>query len=104
MNTPQISSGGRAFGQRKIGVVVGKPGSKSVTIRVERLVGHPVYKRFVRRSKKFMAHDEREICGLGDTVEVVECRPLSARKRWRVERVVVRAEGRDLTPVPGTEA
>jgi small subunit ribosomal protein S17 len=87
--TPTTS---RSLGQRKIGTVVSVPGTKTVTIRVERMVSHPVYKRFVRRSKKFMAHDEQQICGVGDTVEIVECRPLSARKRWRVQRVVTRAE------------
>ncbi len=103
MNAVSGTTSGRSVGQRKIGLVVSKPGSKSVTIRVERMVAHPVYKRFVRRSKKFMAHDELEICNLGDTIEVVECRPLSARKRWRVARVVERAEARLTAPAPNTE-
>lgn len=103
MNANQQPAASRGLGQRKIGTVVSRPGSKSVTIRVERMMLHPVYKRFIRRSKKFMAHDEQEVCALGDTVEIVECRPLSARKRWRVLRIVVRAEGGELAPIPTLE-
>ncbi len=84
---------GRGHGQRKVGVVVGRPGAKTVKVLVERLVQHPVYKRVVRRSKKFLAHDEREVCGIGDKVEIIETRPLSARKRWRVRRIISRPEG-----------
>lgn len=80
------------LGQRKIGVVVSKPGAKTVKVLVEWMMPHPVYKRVIRRSKGFMAHDENETCQLGDKIEIIECRPLSARKRWRVRRVVVRAE------------
>jgi small subunit ribosomal protein S17 len=61
---------------------------KSVVVRVERTVLHKFYKRYVRRSGKFMAHDEQGVCKVGDVVEIVESRPLSARKRWRVRRVV----------------
>jgi small subunit ribosomal protein S17 len=81
------------LGQRKVGVVVGKPGAKTIKVMVERLFPHPVYKRVIRRSKTFLAHDERNTAGLGDKVEIIESRPLSARKRWRLRRIVVRAEG-----------
>ncbi len=77
----------------KIGVVTSDKAAKTVVVRVERLVLHTRYKRYVRRSAKFMAHDERNDAKLGDTVEIVECRPLSARKRWRVRRIVKRATG-----------
>ena len=60
----------------------------AVVVRVERIVKHKRYKRYVRRSARFMAHDENGVCKVGDTVEIVESRPLSARKRWRVSRVV----------------
>ncbi len=77
----------------KVGVVTSNRMDKSVVVRVERIVQHKLYKRFVRRSAKFMAHDETNRCNIGDTVEIVESRPLSARKRWRVRRVVRQAVG-----------
>lgn len=78
--------------QGRVGVVVAKSGIKTVRVKIERLVKHPVYKRYVRRSRGFLAHDEREECNVGDQVEIVESRPLSARKRWRVRRVMNRAD------------
>ncbi len=78
----------------KTGVVVSDRMDKSVVVRVERLILHRRYKRYVRRSAKFLAHDERNECRTGDLVEIVESRPLSARKRWRVRRVVKRAAER----------
>jgi small subunit ribosomal protein S17 len=59
---------------------------------VETLVRHPLYKKRVRRSKKFLAHDENNEARVGDTVRIIETRPLSARKRWRLANVVSRAE------------
>ena len=83
----------------KVGVVTSDKMDKSVTVRVERTVLHPLYKRYVKRSAKFLAHDEENACKRGDVVEIVESRPLSARKRWRVRRVVQRAaEMADLSP------
>ncbi len=94
-------------GQRKVGVVAGKPGAKTVKVLVERLFPHATYKRVIRRSKYFLAHDEHDQCGLGDKVEITESRPLSARKRWRVLRIVTKAEaGSVLAPdeiVTGTD-
>ncbi len=90
------------LGQRKVGIVVGKPGAKTVKVLVERLFPHPVYKRVIRRSKTFLVHDERDVCGVGDKIEIIESRPLSARKRWRVRRIVVSAEGN--APVAETTA
>ena len=81
-------------GQHKLGLVVGKPGAKTIKVLVERLFPHPMYKRVIRRSKCFLVHDEREACQVGDRVEISEARPLSARKRWRVRRIVTHAEGR----------
>ncbi len=77
----------------KTGVVTSDKMDKSVVVRVVRTVKHKVYKRYVRRSTKFMAHDETNQCRIGDTVEIIESRPLSARKRWRVRRVVRTATG-----------
>jgi small subunit ribosomal protein S17 len=77
----------------KIGVVVSDKADKTVVVRVDRIVKHKMYKRYVRRGTTFMAHDEANDCRTGDTVEIVESRPLSARKRWRVRRVVQRGQG-----------
>lgn len=77
----------------KVGVVTSNKMDKSVVVRVERILQHDLYKRYVRRSAKFMAHDATNRCNVGDTVEIVESRPLSARKRWRVRRVLRQAVG-----------
>lgn len=75
----------------KTGTVVSGDGQKTVVVRVESLVMHKLYHRFVRRAKKFMAHDAANACKVGDTVQIAECRPLSRRKRWLVVRVVEQA-------------
>ncbi len=72
----------------RTGVVTSNSMDKSVVVRVDRTVKHPVYLRYVRRSNKFMAHDEKNECNVGDTVEIVESRPLSSRKRWRVRKIL----------------
>ena len=72
----------------KIGVVVGDKMKKTVTVLVERPVQHPLYKKLIRRKKKFLVHDEYEKCKVGDVVKIVETRPLSKRKRWRVLEIV----------------
>ena len=77
----------------KVGVVTSSGMEKSVVVRVDRTVLHARYRRYVRRSAKFMAHDERNQCNVGDTVEIVETRPLSLRKRWRVRKIVRLARG-----------
>jgi small subunit ribosomal protein S17 len=80
--------GGRA---EKVGIVASDKMQKTVVVRVDRLVRHPKYRRYVRRTSKFMAHDETG-AGIGDKVRIVETRPLSARKRWRVIEIVQKAE------------
>ncbi len=85
-------AGSRRRGQAKVGRVVGISGAKTVKVRVQRLVKHPIYKRYMRSTKGFLAHDETERCGIGDEVEIVESRPLSARKRWRVRRIITRGQ------------
>ena len=75
----------------KIGVVVSDGMDKSVVVRVDRIVRHSRYSRYVRRSAKFMAHDENDQCKVGDTVEILETRPLSARKHYRVHRILKRS-------------
>ena len=78
-------------GHRTVGRVVSNKMQKSVTVSVERLVKHPAYGKFIRRTTKVMAHDEEGSCREGDTVAIVECRPLSKRKAWRVVEIVKRA-------------
>ena len=66
------------------GVVVSDKQDKTVVVRVERRLMHPIYKKFIRRSKKYAAHDEANLCKVGDTVRIAECRPISKRKTWLV--------------------
>jgi small subunit ribosomal protein S17 len=77
----------------KVGVVVSDKADKTVVVRVDRIVRHKMYKRYVRKAATFMAHDEDNQAKVGDTVEIVESRPLSARKRWRFRRIVKRGQG-----------
>ena len=72
-------------------VVSDKP-DKTVTVTVETLVRHKMYKKRVRRSRRFMVHDERNEARIGDTVRIMETRPISARKRWRLANIISRAE------------
>ena len=76
----------------KVGLVTSNGADKSVVVKVENLVMHPLYQKFVRTSSKFMAHDEENTCNQGDRVLIEECRPLSKRKRWRVRKVIERAQ------------
>lgn len=78
--------------KERVGLVISDKSEKTVTVSVETLVRHPLYKKRVRRSKKFLAHDENNEARIGDTVRIIETRPLSARKRWRLANVVSRAE------------
>jgi small subunit ribosomal protein S17 len=66
------------------GVVVSDKQDKTVVVKVERRVMHPLYKKFIKRSKKFAAHDPENVCKEGDQVRIRECRPISKRKRWEV--------------------
>ena len=66
------------------GVVVSNKMDKSVVVNVERRTQHPLYKKFIRRSKKYVAHDENNSCKEGDVVQIQECRPISKRKNWEV--------------------
>jgi small subunit ribosomal protein S17 len=78
--------------KERVGIIVSDKGEKTVTVSVEALVRHPMYKKRVRRSKKFMVHDERNEARVGDTVRIIETRPMSARKRWRLANIISRAE------------
>jgi len=72
----------------KVGTVVGKKMKKTVTVEVERQIRHPLYKKIVRKKKTFLVHDETEKCKIGDTVRIIETRPISKTKRWRVLEIV----------------
>jgi len=87
--------------QEKVGVVTSAKMQKTVVITVERQGTHPLYKRVVRRSKNFMAHDEKNECRVGETVRIEETRPLSSRKRWRVVEIISKATL--VAPVPEVE-
>ena len=78
--------------KERVGLVVGDKAQKTVTVSVETLVRHPKYKKRVRSSKKFMVHDEMNAAHVGDTVRIIETRPLSAKKRWRLANIISRAE------------
>ncbi len=82
-------------GQRqvRVGTVVSNSMDKTVVVAVENRVMHRLYKRYMRKTKRFHAHDETGQCGVGDRVEIVACRPLSRLKRWRVRQVLKKAEG-----------
>jgi small subunit ribosomal protein S17 len=82
----------RGSRKERVGLVVSDKPEKTVVVSVEALVQHPLYKKRVRRSKRFMVHDEQNEARVGDTVRIIETRPLSARKRWRLANVVSRAE------------
>ncbi len=75
-----------------IGIVVSDKMDKTVVVMVERLVKHPLYKKYIRRRRKFMAHDEENTCRTGDKVLIEETRPLSRHKRWRVRQILERAK------------
>lgn len=77
--------------QTEVGVVVSAKMSKTVVVEVTRRVSHPLYRRIVSRKKKFHAHDETGDACVGDRVRIVECRPLSKTKRWRLDAVLLRA-------------
>jgi len=82
-------------GQRRtlIGKVVSDKMDKTVVVRVQRLVKDPRYQKYVRRYSQFMAHDEENSCAVGDQVRIIEHRPLSKRKRWKVQEMLVKATG-----------
>lgn len=78
----------RNLRKTRIGVVSSNKMDKTVTVNVERKVKHPIYGKFVKKTTKFHAHDEKNECSIGDTVRIMESRPLSKTKRWRLVEVV----------------
>ena len=82
----------RNLRKERIGVVVSNKMEKSIVVLVERKVKHPKYGKFVKKSTKFMAHDEKNEAGMGDTVRIMETRPLSKNKCWRLVEIVEKAK------------
>ena len=82
----------RNFRKEKIGLVTSNKMQKSIVVSVERKVKHPKYGKFVNKTTKFVAHDEANTCNIGDTVKIMETRPMSKNKCWRLVEVVERAK------------
>lgn len=81
----------RGRGREEVGVVLSDGMDKTIVVTVERASPHPLYQKIVRVRRKFVAHDEKNDCRIGDRVRIVECRPMSRRKRWRVAEIMERA-------------
>ena len=82
----------------RVGRVVSNKMDKTVVVTVETLRHHPLYKKTIRRATKFKAHDEKNECRLGDTVKIIETRPLSKEKRWRVAEIITKREVVEVQP------
>ena len=82
----------RAFRKTRIGQVVSDKMDKTIVVAIEDSVRHPLYKKTLKRTLKLKAHDENNECGIGDTVEVMETRPLSKDKRWRLVSIIEKAK------------
>jgi small subunit ribosomal protein S17 len=78
----------RNLRKTRIGVVTSNKMAKTITVEVERKVKHPIYGKFVKKTSKFHAHDDKDECSIGDVVRIMETRPLSKTKRWRLVEVV----------------
>ena len=82
----------RKLRKQRVGVVSSAKMDKTITVVVERRLKHPIYGKYVKKTNKFSAHDEENTCNEGDTVRIMETRPLSKKKRWRLVEVVERAK------------
>ena len=82
----------RNLRKERVGVVVSSKMDKTIVVAVERKEKHPLYSKFVKKTTKFVAHDEKNECGAGDTVRIMETRPLSKTKNWRVVEIVEKAK------------
>ena len=87
-----MSENTRAFSKTRVGQVVTDKMDKTIVVAIEDTVPHKLYKQIVKRTYKLKAHDENNECGIGDTVKVMECRPLSKDKRWRLVEIIKKAE------------
>ena len=87
-----MSDDKRAFRKSRIGLVVSDKMDKTIVIAIQDRVKHPLYKKIVKRTYKLKVHDEKNECGIGDTVRVMETRPLSKDKRWRMVEIIQKAQ------------
>ncbi len=90
--SPEQDAASRAFRKTREGIVVSDKMDKTVVVAVEDRVQHPLYRKTIRRTKKYKAHDEQNSCGVGDRVLLMETRPTSATKRWRVVEILEKAK------------
>ncbi len=88
----QIEKKAKSGKKEFVGVVKSDKMDKTIVVAVDNITLHPLYKKYVRRTKKVKAHDEKNECKIGDTVRVVECRPLSKEKCWRLAEILERAK------------
>ena len=82
----------RNLRKSRIGIVVSDKMDKTIVVEVTRKVKHPLYKKYITRSKRFKAHDEENACGIGDKVEIIETRPISKDKCWRLAQIIEKAK------------
>jgi len=82
----------RNLRKTRVGIVISSKMDKSITVSIERKIQHPIYGKSLKRSKKFVAHDEENTCNEGDTVKIMETRPMSKRKKWRLLEILERAK------------
>ena len=82
----------RNLRKTRIGLVTSNKMDKTIVVTIERKVPHPIYKKYFKKTTKLMAHDEKQECGIGDKVKIMETRPLSAKKRWRLLEIVEKAK------------
>lgn len=82
----------RSLRKTRIGIVVSNKMDKTITIAIERRIPHPIYKKYYKKTTKLMVHDEKQECHIGDRVKVMETRPLSKNKRWRLVEIVEKAK------------
>lgn len=82
----------RNLRKTRTGIVVSSSMDKTITVLYEKRIKHPIYKKYIKKSKKFKAHDENNECGVGDKVLIMETRPLSKTKNWRLVRIIEKAK------------
>jgi len=82
----------RSNKKQRVGIVTSNKMDKTITVSVERRLRHPIYGKFVKKTKKFTAHDETNDCNEGDVVKIIESRPLSKKKRWKLVEIIERAK------------
>ena len=82
----------RGLRKTRTGLVISNKMDKTITVAIERKVPHPIYKKYFKKTTKLLAHDEKDECNMGDRVKIMETRPLSARKRWRMIEIIEKAK------------